>query len=154
MTELLDVKPGHKVLEVGAGSGYQAAILSRLASPGMVFTTEIISELYLFAKRNLENYQNVEVLNADGSLGYQKEAPYDRILVAASAPAIPQNLIDQLKERGKMIIPVGDEMYLVEKENWIRKKFVGYFSFVPLTGKGIGQHEKRNATIGKNRDSK
>ena len=138
MTEALDVKQGQKMLEVGAGSGYQAAILSELAGPnGTVITTEIIPELFEFARENLKNYKNVNAVKHDGSLGYEAEAPYDRIIVAARAESIPKALLAQLKTGGKMIIPVGDQMLLVEKikENEFRKTFMGFYSFVPLTGK-------------------
>lgn len=133
MTEALSVNKGNKVLEVGAGSGYQAAILSVLAGSGRVFTVEIIPELYELAKRNLAGYNNVTVVAGDGSLGYQKEAPFDRILVAASAKKIPSALVSQLKEGGRLVIPVGNEMYLIEGG---RRAFLGFFAFVPLTGHG------------------
>ncbi|HLC68191.1 MAG TPA: protein-L-isoaspartate O-methyltransferase [archaeon] len=135
MTESLDVKEGNIVLEVGAGSGYQAAILSEITGPnGRVITTEIIPHVYDFAKKNLSGYKNVSVVNIDGSLGY--DGKYDRILVAASAPRIPQPLIDCLKDGGRMIIPVGDRMMLIKKDNGkTTEKFLGYYSFVPLTGK-------------------
>ncbi len=136
MTETLQAEKGNNILEVGAGSGYQAAILSRVTGPtGKIITTEILPELYEFAKKNLATYKNVNVMNIDGSLGYEQEAPYDRILVAASAPSVPEPLIKQLKNGGRMIIPVGDEMTLVEKANGIvTKTFMGYFAFVPLRG--------------------
>ncbi len=129
MTEALDIRKNHKILEVGTGSGYQAAILSRLCK--RVFTTEIRKELFEFASKNLRNYRNVKVMLADGSLGYGKEAPYDRIIVTASAPHIPGPLLKQLKRSGKMVIPVGDDMFLIKGN---RKTHLGYFSFVPLRG--------------------
>jgi protein-L-isoaspartate(D-aspartate) O-methyltransferase len=137
MTEALQAEKGHKILEVGAGSGYHAAILSLIVgSKDRVITTEIIPGLFEFAKNNLKNYRNVTVLNTDGSQGYAAEAPYDRIIVTASAPDVPKPLLAQLKNGGRMIIPVGDEMHLIEKEgNAIKKTFMGYFAFVPLRGK-------------------
>lgn len=136
MTEALDARRGDKVLEVGSGSGYQAAILSEIVgSTGNIITTEIIPELFEFAKKNLSEFKNVTVLNADGSRGYEKEAPYDRIIVTASAPAIPKPLVEQLKENGKLVIPVGDRMILCEKKNGkTEQAFLGYYAFVPLTG--------------------
>ncbi len=126
MTEALD--PKGKILEVGAGSGYQAAILSKLCDE--VITLEIIPEIFDFAKRNLKDYRNVKVVNTDGSKGYG-ETLFDRIIVTASAPKVPEPLLKQLKKNGKMVIPVGDEMFLIENN---KKKLLGYFSFVPLRG--------------------
>lgn len=138
MTEALQPKNGQKILEVGAGSGYQAAILASIVGEkGRVITTEIRRTLYEIAKKNLRNYKNVEVILYDGSRGYEKEAPYDRIIVTAEAPEIPKPLIEQLKTNGRLVIPVRDEMYIVEKiDGKIKKKSLGYFSFVPL----IGEH--------------
>ena len=137
MTEALEVNNGDKVLEVGAGSGYQAAILSVIVgSRGKIITTEIIPELFEFAKKNLKNYKNVTLLNIDGSLGYEKEASYDRIIVTASAPTVPKPLLEQLKEDGRMVIPVEDRMLILEKKgNKIKENFIGYYSFVPMRGK-------------------
>jgi len=134
MTELLEAKKGHKILEVGTGSGYQAAILSEIVGTvGKIITTEIIPELFEFAKKNLARYKNVNVLNIDGSLGYPGK--YDRIIVAASAPSVPKPLIEQLKEGGRLVIPVEDRMMLIEKNGKIKETFIGYYAFVPLTGK-------------------
>jgi len=136
MTEHLDAKTGHKILEIGSGSGYQAAILSEIAGPkGKIITTEIISRLALLAEKNLRKYKNVKVICCDGSNGYEKEAPYDRIIVTASAPNVPEALLKQLKDSGKMIIPVCNEMYLIEKQKEKTiETFLGYFAFVPLVG--------------------
>ena len=131
MTEWLDVRAGHKVLEVGAGSGYQAAILSVLAGPeGEVITCEVRKRLYEFARKNLERYKNAKVVHADGSKGYNGK--FDRIILAASAKKMPEALLDHLKEGGRAVLPVGDEMYLAERKNGIRKEMKGYFAFVPL----------------------
>src|SRR3989338_7938970 len=95
MTEALQISRGNKVLEIGTGSGYQAAILSEIVgSKGRVITTEIIPELFEFAKKKLGNYKNVTLLNVDGSFGYEKYAPYDRIIVTASAPTVPKPLTE------------------------------------------------------------
>lgn len=138
MTEALDVKKGMKVLEVGAGSGYQAAIIAEIVGKdGIVATTERIKSVFEFAKSNLSRYgyKNVIVVHTDGSKGYGKYAPYDRIIVTASSPGIPNPLIKMTKIGGKIVIPVGDEMILAEKtKNKITKIFLGYYSFVPLIG--------------------
>lgn len=136
MTEALEPSKGQKILEVGSGSGYQAAILSKLVGPkGKIITTEIIPELFEFAKKNLKNYKNVIVINVDGSLGYKEEAPYDRIIVTASAPAVPKPLTEQLKAGGRFVIPVNDRMLLIEKNGRTKETFIGFYVFVPLTGK-------------------
>ncbi len=138
MTEALQPKQSQKILEVGAGSGYQAAILAEIVGKdGKIITTEIIPSLAKFASDNLkkQGYDNVVVVEHDGSQGYEKEAPYDRIIVTASAPSIPEPLIKQLKNNGRMVMPVGDEMLLIEKNENVRKTVLGYYVFVPLTGK-------------------
>ena len=138
MTGALDIQEGHKILEVGSGSGYQAAILSELVGEnGKVFTIEVLETLKNLAEKNLSRYKNVKVILGDGSKGYSKEAPYDRIIVAASAQEMPRNLIKQLKDKGKMVIPVGSEMYVMEKRGQkLETKMIGYYSFVPLVEKG------------------
>jgi protein-L-isoaspartate(D-aspartate) O-methyltransferase len=134
MTEALDVKEGQKILEVGSGSGYQAAILSQLAGDsGKVITTEIRPELFEMARNNLRKYSNVTVILSDGSRGFAKEEPFDRIIVTASATKVPEPLVKQLKNDGIMVIPVGNEMYRIEKKGkQIEKTFLGHFVFVPL----------------------
>lgn len=139
MTEKLDVKEDDKILEVGAGSGYQAAILAEIAIKGKIYTIERIPELAKKAKEQLKNYGNITVVEGDGTLGYEKEKPYDKIIVTAAAPKIPKALISQLKEGGKMVIPVGSmhaqELLLVEKEkNKIKTKSLIGCIFVPLVG--------------------
>ena len=144
MTQALEVKQGMKILEVGAGSGYQAAILSKLVGKkGKVIATEIIPELVDFARKNLEktNCKNVKVIYADGSLGYEKEKPYDRIIVTAASPLIPDPLLKQLKVNGILVIPVGSlysqSMLQVKKKPKGKQevKHLGQFLFVPLKGK-------------------
>jgi protein-L-isoaspartate(D-aspartate) O-methyltransferase len=142
MTEALGVKKGQKILEIGAGSGYQAAILSEIAGDGRIITVEINEKVFEFAKKNLKNFKNVTVIHGDGSMGYEKEAPYDRIIVTASAPEVPGMLTGQLKKGGKLVVPVGNEMILLEKNDRIKKTMLGYFSFVPLLGK-FGHKNKR-----------
>jgi len=140
MTELLDIKDDHKVLEIGTGSGYQAAILSKLAMS--VITVERIPELFQQAKERLQNlgYNNIIVINGDGTMGYKKYAPYDRIVVTAAAPEVPKSLIEQLALHGKMVIPIGNritqwlEIIKKEKDTIQREKREGV-RFVPLLGK-------------------
>lgn len=109
MTEALEPRPTDTILEIGGGSGYQAAILSQLVD--RVITVERIAELAEEAQQRLQSLgiDNVEVLVGDGTLGWPPEAPYDGILVTAAAPRIPQPLLDQLKPGRHLVIPVGDE---------------------------------------------
>lgn len=143
MCELLDLKEGDKVLEIGTGSGYHAGVVSRIVGDeGLVVTVERIPELAERAKKILQilGYRNIEVIVGDGSEGYEPHAPYDKIYVTASAPRIPSKLLMQLKNGGKMVIPVGDfyqQLYVVEKDDYgrIEKKPWGAVRFVPLIGK-------------------
>jgi len=111
MTEKLGLKGGGKVLEIGAGSGYQAAILAEIAS--QVFTIEKVASLAQRADNKLKElgYNNVKVITGDGTLGLPEESPFDGIIVTAGAPDIPKPLTDQLEEGGRLVIPVG-EMFL------------------------------------------
>lgn len=120
MTAAIDPKPEFKVLEIGTGSGYQAAVLSKIVNE--VYTIEIITELYNTAKQRLHkpDYRNVITQNADGYFGWKDFAPFDAIVVTAATEFIPPPLIEQLKDGGKMIIPVGSpyltqSLILVEK---------------------------------------
>lgn len=139
MTQILDPKPGEKILEIGAGSGYQAAILAEIVE--QVYTIEIIPELGKEAKDRLKrlNYHNVEVITADGYHGYEAHAPFDAIIVTAAAEHIPPPLISQLKDGGKMIIPVGSPflvqtLMLIEKKNGrITTSSLMPVRFVPFT---------------------
>ncbi|ADC66113.1 protein-L-isoaspartate O-methyltransferase [Ferroglobus placidus DSM 10642] len=142
MCELLDLKEGMKVLEIGTGSGYHAAVVAELVGKrGKVITVERIPELAKRAEKTLKElgYDNVIVVVGDGSEGYEKEAPYDRIYVTATAPDVPPPLIEQLKEGGKMVIPIGNfsqYLYLIEKKKGkIEKRNMGPVRFVPLIGK-------------------
>ena len=119
MTEMLQVHPDHRVLEIGSGSGYQAAVLRELA--GEVHTVELIPALARRAETNLAHlgYTDIRVHAGDGSLGWPAAAPYDRILVAAAAPEVPAPLLDQLADGGKLVIPVGDRS-LQRLELWHR----------------------------------
>ncbi|WP_456472317.1 protein-L-isoaspartate O-methyltransferase [Methanocaldococcus sp.] len=141
MSELLDIKPGMKVLEIGTGSGYHAAVTAELVGKdGLVVSVERIPELAKKAEERLKKlgYDDVIVVVGDGSLGYKPLAPYDRIYVTAAAPKIPKSLIEQLKDGGKLLVPVGrymQKLMLVEKKgDEIIVKDCGYVSFVPLIG--------------------
>ena len=140
MCDLLDIQDGMRVLEVGAGSGYHAAVMGVLAGSGHVYAVEVIEGLAQFARENLKKagISNVTVLVEDGSLGLPGFAPYDRISVACAAPDIPETLTEQLKPGGKLVIPVGkyiQELYLVTKINGLKKEAKGGVVFVPLVGK-------------------
>ena len=148
MTEALSVKSGQKILEVGSGSGWQAALLSQLVGvKGYIYSIEIVAELADYARRNIETLgiNNVEIILRDGSVGLREEAPYDRIIVTAAAPDISDILLDQLNVGGIMVIPVGN-MYLQEmmvvrkKKSSIEKKSIGNFAFVPLVGERGFKH--------------
>ncbi len=139
MTHLLELTGSERVLEVGTGSGYQAAILSRLAAE--VHTVEIVPALAGLAEKALceTGCSNVFVHVADGSLGWPDAAPYEGIVVAAAAPSAPQPLLDQLAEGGRLVLPVGDrgyqelEVWRREGEKFTRRAVIGV-AFVLLRG--------------------
>jgi len=140
MVELLNVEKTDKVLEIGAGSGYGAAILGQLAS--QVYAIEIVSELVKLAQGNLNQAKinNVEVIEWDGSLGYDRESPYDKVIVSAACCEIPKALIEQLGEDGIIVAPVGDGRSQVmtrgvKCNEGLKKSYFGNYAFVPLTGK-------------------
>lgn len=142
MCEALDVKKGQKILEIGAGFGYHAAIVSHLVGKkGHVYTIERFEKLAKGAQENLRKtgITNVTVEVGDGSEGFEKHKPYDRIYVTCAAPGVPQPLINQLKDSGKLLIPVGKmfcELKLIEKKGEdILSKDLGGCVFVPLVGK-------------------
>jgi protein-L-isoaspartate(D-aspartate) O-methyltransferase len=141
MCDILDVRDGDKVLDVGTGWGYHAAILSVLAGSGMVHTVERIPELAERAQKILRElgYDNVKVIAGDGSEGLPEFAPYDRINVAAAAPEIPKALTEELAEGGRLVVPVGryiQELILAVKKNGrIETYQKGGVAFVPLVGK-------------------
>ena len=139
MTELLELKGHEKVLEIGTGSGYQAAVLSLLASE--VFSVERVELLALGARRLMEKleYSNVRIIVSDGTAGLPQESPFDGIIVAAGAPEIPQQYIDQLEDNGRLVIPVGSRysqiLYSIRKTvEGIKTSFSTACVFVPLIG--------------------
>ncbi|MDO9098768.1 MAG: protein-L-isoaspartate O-methyltransferase [Candidatus Methanoperedens sp.] len=140
MCDLLDIQDGMKILEIGAGSGYHAAVMAELVGSGHVYAVETIEGLAQFARDNLKKagITNVTVIVEDGSLGLPGYAPYDRISVACASPEILDTLTAQLKEGGKLVIPVGkyvQELYLVTKIDGLKKEAKGGVVFVPLVGK-------------------
>ena len=138
MTELLAPDKDHKVLEIGTGSGYQAAVLSLLVAE--VFSIEIVEPLAKRAAADLDKhgYDNVTVIAGDGYQGLPAEAPFDGIIVTAAPPYIPEPLVEQLKPGGRMVIPVGDdyqELKLLEKTGQgVEVRHVIPVRFVPMTG--------------------
>jgi protein-L-isoaspartate(D-aspartate) O-methyltransferase len=146
MTEALELTGKEKVLEIGTGSGYQAAILAKLAR--FVVTTERVKPLAEAAKKVLDNlgYTNIEVQVAEETLGWRREAPYEAIMVTAAAPKVPPDLLAQLTIGGRLVIPVGSrymqELYKVtrgSKKNAIKN--LGGCRFVSLIGKGAWEEE-------------
>jgi protein-L-isoaspartate(D-aspartate) O-methyltransferase len=140
MSELLRLKRGDRVLEIGTGSGYQAAILAQMTDE--VYTVEIIEELHLRATETLQRlgYHNVKTRYADGYYGWEEHAPFDAIIVTAAPDHIPQPLVNQLRDGGRLVIPVGPRgafqtLWLVEKhgDEVVSKSIMGVV-FVPLTG--------------------
>ena len=139
MTELLQPTKSHRVLEIGTGSGYQAAILAGLVKH--VYTIEIVTELAKAARQRLGSmgYRNITVREGDGYLGWPEEAPFDRIVLTAAPPSLPQALIDQLGRGGKLVAPVGEtrwtqELVVVDKtaQGEIRQRSVAPVVFVPM----------------------
>jgi protein-L-isoaspartate(D-aspartate) O-methyltransferase len=140
MTQLLSLKKTDTVLEVGTGSGYQTAILSKIAKK--VISIERFKVLAKQATANLRklNIENVEVICGDGSCGLSKYAPYDGIIIAAAAPKVPEELIQQLADGGRLVIPVGERyiqrlLRVVKKGNKITEDYYDSCIFVPLVGK-------------------
>lgn len=137
MTQALSPKKGDNVLEIGSGSGYQSALLWAMGCK--VTSVEKEKAVHEIAKKNLDKVgAKVKLVVGDGSAGYQKNAPYDRIIVTAAAPSVPGPLLDQLKTGGRMVIPVGkmvQQVKVVEKkEKGTESKSLGFFMFVPLLG--------------------
>jgi protein-L-isoaspartate(D-aspartate) O-methyltransferase len=141
MTELLDLKGTEKVLEIGTGSGYQAAILAELARE--VYTIEIVETLGLSAEKRLQalGYRNIRVKVGDGYLGWPEAAPFDAIIVTCAPDHIPRPLTEQLKEGGSMVVPVGGYSQalrkIVKRAGKVESTDVLPVIFVPMTGEGV-----------------
>jgi protein-L-isoaspartate(D-aspartate) O-methyltransferase len=142
MTDLMEVKPGDRVLEIGTGSGYQAAVLAELAAT--VYTVEIVESLAREAAGRLNQlgYRNVVAKVGDGYLGWPEHAPFDAIMVTAAPREVPQPLIEQLKPGGRLVVPVGRQaagqaLLLIEKKSdgTVMRRYILAVSFVPLTDK-------------------
>ncbi len=143
MTELLSLKGDEKVLEVGTGSGYQAAILGELAQK--VYSIEIVEPLAMSAKNRLLElgYRNITVKAGDGYAGWPEVAPFDAVIVTCAPDHVPQPLIDQLREGGRLVLPVGtysqELMKIVKKSGKTESTNVVSVIFVPMTGEGVKQ---------------
>jgi len=143
MTQNLDLNKNDKVLEIGTGSGYQAAILAEIVKE--VYTIEIVDELAESAKDRLKNlnYNNVNVKNADGYFGWEENAPFDKIIITAAVNHIPPPLIEQLKDNGKLILPLGETLrfqtltIVTKKDEDLETRFITGVRFVPMTGEAL-----------------
>ena len=142
MLQELELKEGLKVLEIGTGSGYNAALIAEIVKPGKLYTIEIVKELVKLSRDNLKKAKvnNVRIIEGDGSKGYEKEAKYDRIIFTASAPEIPKPLKDQLKDTGIILGPVGGDygqsmIKCKKSKKELDCQNLGGFIFVPLKGK-------------------
>jgi len=148
MTELLELKEGNKVLEIGTGSGYQAAVLAEI--PGVeIYTIEVIPALAESAHKRLESlgYTKVHCQQKDGYYGWPEHSPFDTIIVTAAPDHVPPPLLDQLAAGGRMIIPVGPPggyqtlwKFVKEPDGELRAFNMGGVAFVPLTGSGAEEH--------------
>jgi protein-L-isoaspartate(D-aspartate) O-methyltransferase len=153
MTALLELQPGEKVLEVGTGSGYQAAVLAELGGVE-VYTIEIIPELFERATTRLQKlgYTKVHVKQGDGYYGWPEHAPFDGIIVTAAPDHLPPALTEQLAERGRLVIPIGEPrqpQYLwkfIKEKGKLKAYNLGEVCFVPFTGPGMQEHQAGSAT--------
>ncbi len=157
MLELLSPKPGEKILEIGAGSGWQTALLARIVTDGgaagKVFAVERIAALASLAEENIARYGYLEsgavqVINKDGKLGHTSEAPFDKIIAAAAAETIPSVWKAQLKIGGRLVAPVGRNIVVLDKKSqkeFDERRYFG-FSFVPLLGGVDKQSGKQSGT--------
>lgn len=139
MLELLELKPGEKILEIGTGSGWNTALMAKIiGEQGKIYSIERIETLHNFAKENISKYGfpagAVELIFGDGSRGFSGEAPYDKIIAAAAGEEIPSAWKDQLKIGGRIVAPVKDKIIILDKtakDKFEKKEYFG-FSFVPL----------------------
>jgi protein-L-isoaspartate(D-aspartate) O-methyltransferase len=147
MTYHLHLTPEDRVLEIGTGSGYQAAVLAELAKE--VYSMEIIEQLASAAQERLQalGYKNVRVKSGDGFYGWPEHAPYDAIMITCATPTIPERLVEQLREGGRMILPLGDKPFhqsltlITKREGKIERQPLEDVVFVPMTGE-IGKGKK------------
>ena len=152
MDEAFELEVGHKILEIGAGSGWHASTVAEIIAPttkpkeewGHVYTIEVIPELAEYARENIKKAgygDRITVIGGDGSMGYPEKAPYDRVLVTAAAPTIPLPLIEQLTPKGLLVIPVGGKqlfqtlLRVRKQDGTIVRENLGGVAFVPLVGK-------------------
>jgi protein-L-isoaspartate(D-aspartate) O-methyltransferase len=149
MTELLSPERGQRVLEIGTGSGYQAAVLAEMGC--LVYTIEILEPLSLFARSVINGlgYSNVHFKTGDGHLGWEEHAPYDAIIVTAAPREVPVQLKKQLRESGRMVIPVEDDgqdlLLLTKKKDGFDEERITPVRFVPMTGKAE-KHKNNHRT--------
>ena len=151
MTELLELKQGDRVLEVGTGSGYQAAVLAELPGIG-VYTVEIIPELAESARRRLDSvgYRRVHTKQSDGYDGWSEHAPFDAIILTAAPDHLPRPLVDQLATGGRLVCPIGPPggyqtlwKFVKQSDGRISKADIGGVAFVPFTGPGVSTRRER-----------
>jgi len=142
MTAALELEKGDKVFEIGTGSGYQAALLGVLVRPGKVITTEVIPELVYSARENLAaaGIKNVVVFEEDGSKGMESEAPFDKVIITAACKEFPNPVVDQLKEGGIIVGPVGgpEQQQMIrgiKTKGKLELEFLGPFLFTPMYGR-------------------
>lgn len=144
MMEALEPKHDEKILDVGTGSGWQACLLAHcVGKNGKIITVDIDERMYDFAKKNIAKtgLKNIQQVFGDGSQGYEQEAPYDKIIVSATAPSLPEPLKKQVKTGGRIVIPIGgileQQVMVFDKvsDNKFKEKSLGWFVFVSLQGK-------------------
>lgn len=147
MTEALQLERDHTILEIGTGQGYHAAVVSRVAREGHVYSIERVPELAEQARTNISELgiDNVTVITGDGSRGLPEHAPYDRIYATCAAPEVPEALTEQLARGGQLLLPVGRRMcrlIRIEKDGGLRRTDLGGCAFVPMVSDGEhhGQH--------------